>query len=373
MRVLHLSTAHPTEDTRIFVKEARTLAAHGHDVHLVITAPADFERDGVKVHALPPRAGRLYRFTVKPYLAYKKIAAINPDLIHFHDPDLILLGFLFRRRGKHVIYDAHEDLPRQVEYKEWIPEALRGPVAWLTEKLEDALVPKLSAIVTATPHIAKRFARLNPRSVSVSNYPLLAELAAPAGTDWSAREKIVVYAGALTPERGGYELLEAARQSGVKVHIAGHVSPQPMLARVQECVKRGEVVYYGQVARNQVLDLMRRARAGIVCFHALPNHTEAQPNKLFEYMSAGLPLIASNFPLWREMLDATQCGIACDPRKVQEIAAAMRTLMDDDAKAQAMGARGQRAVLETYNWESEAKKLFALYDELQKNPLRLAQ
>jgi glycosyltransferase involved in cell wall biosynthesis len=120
----------------------------------------------------------------------------------------------------------------------------------------------------------------------------------------------------------------------------------------------------GQVNRAEVRNVLGRSVAGLVTFHALPNHVDAQPNKMFEYMSAGIPVIASNFALWRDIIEGNQCGICVDPMNPEAIAAAIDYLIEHPEDAKKMGENGRKAVLEKYNWLMEEKKLINLYKEL---------
>lgn len=81
-------------------------------------------------------------------------------------------------------------------------------------------------------------------------------------------------------------------------------------------------------------------------------------------MSAGLPVIASDFPLWRTIVDGVQCGLLVDPQDPNDIAHAMQWILENPEKAKQMGKNGKRAVEETYNWEKESKKLISMYNEL---------
>jgi glycosyltransferase involved in cell wall biosynthesis len=110
--------------------------------------------------------------------------------------------------------------------------------------------------------------------------------------------------------------------------------------------------------------VLGRSLAGIVTFLPEPNHVTAQPNKMFEYMSAGLPVIASNFPLWREIIETNECGICVDPLDPKAIADAIDWLVENPTPARTMGENGSKAVMERYNWSVEEEKLLALYDKL---------
>ena len=86
------------------------------------------------------------------------------------------------------------------------------------------------------------------------------------------------------------------------------------------------------------------------------------PNKLFDYMLMSLPVVVSNFPLYRDVVQTHQCGLTVDPARPQEIARAIVYLIEHPREAQQMGANGRRAVLEKYNWEKESQKLLQIYD-----------
>jgi glycosyltransferase involved in cell wall biosynthesis len=138
------------------------------------------------------------------------------------------------------------------------------------------------------------------------------------------------------------------------------VRPGPSASRRVTSPKRGHV-YLGFQPREAVIRHLDQCCAGLVLFHPERDHVDAQPNKMFEYMAAGLPVIASDFPLWRQLVEEPGCGLTVDPLDPAAIAAAMRRLTSDPAAAAAMGERGRAAVRGTLNWEHESRALLALY------------
>ena len=94
------------------------------------------------------------------------------------------------------------------------------------------------------------------------------------------------------------------------------------------------------------------------------------PIKLFEYMAAGMPVIASDFPLWREIVTDAGCGLLVNPEDAPAIAAAINRLLGDESMARQMGEAGRQAVLSRYSWSAEAQKLVALYAQLERSALR---
>ena len=110
--------------------------------------------------------------------------------------------------------------------------------------------------------------------------------------------------------------------------------------------------------------LLARVKVGVIPLRPIANYVDAYPVKLFEYFAAGLPVVATDVPRWRAVLEAHDCGV-CVPYGAPELlGAAIARLLDDDDRARAMGERARQAAEEHYSWETQAAALVALYDEL---------
>lgn len=366
--VVHLTTVHPRDDIRIFRKECVSLAQAGHRVVQVVgdgLGPAVV--DGVEIVDIGPRpVGRLARMRQQPRLALQAVLALRPRLVHFHDPELLPVAVQLARRGLPVVYDTHEDVPRQILTKQWIAAPLRPWVARAFEWYEDRQTARLAAVCAATPHIAARFARVAPLSVCVANYPFLDELAPPADAAAAPpRERAVCYVGGIMRTRGAFEMVRAvALVPGLRLLLCGRFEDAALEAALRAEPGWAQVDYLGQVDRAGVARVLARSVAGLVTLQPMPSYLDALPIKLFEYLSAGLPVIASDFPLWRQILDADAAGLCVDPLDPGAIAGAITTLLDDPVRARAMGERGRAAVLAKYRWDAEAATLRALYARL---------
>jgi glycosyltransferase involved in cell wall biosynthesis len=285
---------------------------------------------------------------------------------HFHDPELIPAGLLLRVLGKRVIRDVHEDLPRQVESKHYIHPRLRRPIARAMEALEGVTGRAYSGTVTATAHIAERFPPA--RTAIVQNFPILGELARPSPTPLADRVPLVAYVGNLTAVRGAREMVDAIGlvRPELRACLAIGGAFEPPALQVECEAKPGwqSVDYRGWLSRDGVACLLAQARVGLVVLHPEPNYVEGQPIKLYEYMSAGIPVVASDFPLWRKVVEESGCGLLVDPLDPAAMARAIEWLLDHPAESEEMGRRGVEAVQSRFNWQNESRSLLALYERV---------
>jgi len=366
--VVHLTTVHPRDDIRIFRKECVSLSQAGYEVvQIVGDGQGDAQVQGVRILDLGPRpAGRLARMREQPAKAQAAVRRCRPALVHLHDPELLPLGAKLAREGLTVVYDAHEDVPRQLLTKQWIPAWARRPLSAVFEVYENHLVRQLAAVVGATPYITQRFAAVARRSVNVSNFPFLDELAPAAlAADLPSRENAVCYVGGIFLTRGAFSMVRALPLlPGVRLLLCGRFEDAATEAALRAEPGWAQVDYLGVLGRAGVREVMARSRAGLVTLLPLPSYLDSLPIKMFEYMSANLPVIASDFPLWRDIVQRHACGLCVDPADPAAIAQAIRQVLDDPAAAQAMGQAGREAVHAHYHWPRAEAELLTLYREL---------
>lgn len=362
--IAHLTSVHPPFDVRIFEKECRSLARAGWLVTLVCCHSRSEVVGGVTLSAIPHSSpNRFLRMAFTTARIYRTALGSGAEIFHFHDPELIPAGLLLKMRGARVIYDVHEDVPLQIRQKTWIPSLLRGPVAAFASILETLAGRKCDAIVAATPEIGRRFPA--SKTIVVQNYPILGELDEPEGRPYRQRPMSAVYIGSLSLERGAAQMIEAARRleqsNGGHVHFAGPWAPPSLQGRFINPSSAQSVTYHGILDREGVRDLLASARAGLVLLQPSPRYLDAHPVKLFEYWAAGLPVVASDFPLWRSIVDGVGGGLLVDPTDPEAIASAIAWLFTHPDEAEAMGQRGKLAVKNRLNWSCEEGKLLELY------------
>jgi glycosyltransferase involved in cell wall biosynthesis len=318
------------------------------------------------VRIIPDVRNRGERFTRAVWDVYQAALREDAKIYHFHDPELMLVGALLRMRGKRVIYDVHEDVGRDIGNKGWIPGLLRWPVSISYRALELAFTSIFDRVIAVTPAIACNFPARKTRLVR--NFPWTKDFDVNTNLPYEDRDAIAVYAGGLHEERGLREMRQAvelaAKEVPIKLVVAGWVNP----GEKDEFLRDGDsesFEFKGMLNRAGVAELLGRARVGMLLFYPLPNHVNAMPTKLFEYMAAGLPMIVSDFPSWRELIGREECALFVNPLSPASVAEALLWLFRYPTQAAQMGQNGRRAVAEKFNWERESERLLATYAELE--------
>lgn len=365
MKVAHLTSVHPRFDTRVFRKQCVTLGRAGYDVSLIVAdGKGDVTVDGVRILDVGAARGRLQRMTKVPSLIYERALGLDAALYHLHDPELLPIALRLKRAGRKVIFDSHEDFPADILTKPYLSAATRYAVSRTFFQFERYACRKLDYIVAATPAIRGKFERIGCAVIDINNFPLLAEFS--ESLPWESSRAKACYVGAMTAIRGFPELIDAMAlvEQPVRLALVGEFTEVSAGQRARQSAGWPKVDEHGFVGRKEVRAVMADSFAGLVTFLPAPNHIDSQPNKIFEYMAAGIPVIGSHFPLWREILEHNDCGICVDPSDPLEIARAIDLLYQDQDRARAMGERARTVVLTRFNWEREAPKLLALYETI---------
>lgn len=366
-RVCHLTSAHPRTDTRIFLKECRTLAGNGYSVSLVVADGLENEyREGVCVYDVGASHGRIDRIWNASRRVFDKAVTLNADIYHLHDPELIPIGLKLKRMGKTVIFDSHEDVPKQFIEKPYLNRPLRWLIARVLAAYQAIACSRFDAIVTSTPFIRDKFLSINDLTVDINNFPMLGEL--ETATEWRDRQQEVCYIGCIDVIRGIREMVSAMTmvKSGVRLQLAGTFSEPDVEKDVEKYGGWSRVDALGYLDRTAVREVLSRSIAGLVTLHPAIHYIDALPVKMFEYMSAGIPVIASHFPLWRAIIEGKDCGICVDPLNPKAIAGAIDYLINHPEWARRMGKNGSDAVHNCYNWSIEKEKLLGLYKAVWK-------
>jgi glycosyltransferase involved in cell wall biosynthesis len=373
MRVAHLTSVHVATDPRILHKQCATLARHGYAVVLIAPHHGDEMISGVRIRAISRERGRLRRMTKTVLRVYRAAVEEDCDLYHFHDPELIPVGLALRLRGKPVVYDVHEDYRTSIAQKSYLPNWVRALLAKLLGFFE-SWASSAFHVVLAERYYQQRF----PSGTLVLNYPLASRL---RSRDRSSQEvggvARLLYTGVVSEDRGALNHARLVHLGpDVEVHVIGRCSPE--LARRMRVVAgahqdRLHIIGEGySVPYERILEAYEEGNwlAGLALFPPTPHYWQKELTKFFEYMAAEIPVLCSNFPVWRRLIEGAESGLCVDPEDPEGVRAAIDQLILDRRGALMMGRRGQEAVEAQHNWARQAERLVELYRSILGAPVK---
>ena len=361
-----MTSAHSRYDTRIFIKQCRSLAAVKFNTNLVVADDNGHEIvDGVQIHSVGKIDNRYFRMLISAYKVFSLGRKLKADIYHIHDPELIPWGYLLSLFGYCVIFDSHESVAKQILTKPYLSPQAARIVSFLYANFEYFFLKRYRALIGATPSIRKELSNINQAVITLNNFPLLDEFY-DIGNQKISNPKTICYVGGITEIRGLHIVVKAMNLTNIdcRLAIAGPVPNPKYLKELKMLDGWKKCEYLGVISRDNVKKLFGRSHAGIVTFLDAPNHRDSRPNKLYEYLSASLPVIASNFQSWEELVTTEGCGLCIDPTNETEIAHAIDQILSDVGLGISMGKLGRKYIENNRNWEAEFLKLEALYNEI---------
>lgn len=388
-KIFIMTSVHPWNDPRIFYKEACSLRKK---YQVEVHAPADFklkEEKGVIVYGLPIYARRCLRFLNWGRLLIRALKS-SARYVHFHDPELIPIGVMIKLlTRKKVIYDVHENFPASIRTKLYIPGFMRGFLARVLDFWEIKAARYFDGILLAEYSYVERFRPFASFMETVVNFPPLSmgtkllskcEKGVSSGQGRCIRQAgknspvKFVYAGVISKSRGIEEMIRSfalVREEGLdfQLYLAGSWVTPELRQEVEELIRSlkftDQVTITGKIPFYEMADLYRRCDVGLALLHPEKNYLTSLATKIFEYMAAGIPVLASDFPLWKLMLMGHQCGVTANPLNVQEISEKISLLVRKKCWRCRLGLKGWQVFHSHYNWETQEKKLWEFYQSLE--------
>lgn len=367
VKVCHITSAHPSEDVRIFKKECTSLANYGYDVYLVQQG-GSYEKDGVHIVGFGEKFGGRIKRTIKyAHKAYNIALNIDADLYHIHDPELLPYGLLLQYKGKKVIFDSHEHYALQIMQKKYIPKLLRSMVANLYHEIETFICKNISGVVKCGNVEGKDiFEGRAKKSVDIFNYPILDDFF-PDNT-LTDDEDYFCYFGSLTEDRGITELVKVSHMLKLKLLLAGPFSDDEYKKSLMAMHEFAYTEYLGMIDQSKVRKLMSGAFCGANILYNVGQYSimETMPIKVFEYMACGIPLVLNNNKFNTEFIKKYNVGSVVNPKDIDEIAKAILFFKNNKNKGRKMGGLGRTIVVKNYSWQSQEKKLINFYEGILK-------
>jgi glycosyltransferase involved in cell wall biosynthesis len=361
-KICHLTSINQLFDVRIFHRQSLGAIQAGFDVTIIVVHDREESVNGIHVVPFPHYRGRIRRILCAPFKMLRLALQQRDTLFHLHNIELIPTGLALKLLGRQVIYDAHEDSPRDIMEKQWIgPVFIRRILALSVYLLERLANWWFDAIIAATPDIQTNF---NPKkTILIGNYPDLTQISAAEKKGTEKGDPVIIYAGTLTAIRGIKELCESmSRVSNARLWLFGEWENDSFRKVCEALDGWRRVVYWGVVPLADVYGYMKVADIGVINFKPLANYLRAMPNKIFEYMASGLPMVLPNFPYWRERF--ADCALFADSENPLDVAEKINQLLSDASLREKFGSRGKTLAHEKYSWASEERKMIAFYNKI---------
>ncbi|EOR24631.1 glycosyltransferase [Clostridium sartagoforme AAU1] len=366
-KICHISTAHKENDSRILLKECQSLSKAGYDVSLIINSNHDKTLYGTNIKALDyNNTGRLHRFFKKSRIALDKAIELDADLYHFHDPELIKLGMALKKKGKKVIYDVHEDVPKQILAKSYL-----GPI-WIRKIIsrgynfyEKNRSKSFDAIIAASDELAAKFD--NKSSISVKNFAIrdVIENAKPIKRE-NNDKFVIIYVGSITKIRGIRELIQVTELflGKVELWILGPFESEELKKECMSLEGYKYCKYFGSLPVKDVYSYIKAADLGMCTLYPTENYKESIPIKVLEYMACEKPLVLSDFEFWKKFFG--NVGKYVDPLDINSIKEGIEYFSEDRSRIEIIGKENKESFINNFSWDREEKKLLELYKKVLK-------
>ena len=367
MRICHMTSAHERFDVRIFHRQCTSLALKGYETYLVATGES-CEKNDVHVLGIGKKSNsRFARMIGTSRKVYKKSLELNADLYEIHDPELLPYGIKLLKKGHKVIWDSHEDYFKLMDTKTYIPKPIRKLIVPLFSAYYKRALKKFSAVLVASPHIKESIEEYNKNVHVITNYPTIDD--EEILNRWpDYKSKKVCFAGGIAQQWSHKETIDALHEcKGVNYVLCGSGSTE-YLNDLKKKPGWKQVDYRGRIPFSDVINVMMECSVGLVLWNPQNNRGGKMGTlgntKMFEYMRAGLPIICTDFILWRQIVEKYNCGICVSRGDKDGLIKAIKTLTDNPGLAEQMGENARRAVLSEYNWKTQEKKLYKVYEQL---------
>lgn len=364
-RVLHISTAHQPQDPRIVFKQCQTLS-ESYDVFCALPHADPAVAPNIHFIRLPYFRRVIWRTLLTcPYILLRCLG-LRPKLVHVYVPEFLPFAYVFRLLGAKVIYEVQENLYKKMHLKAFN----RGYVLEKAFRWFDHLARRHFYLIFTEHGYLDTYTQLAKPYAVVYNYPILPFIepfCQPYQPD--SVKPTFFYIGWLSFERAFDTLVESlARLKAAYPRFAVHLFGRRLFAdadleKIPQFTQIHDNLYfYGYQDQREAFPYAAGATAGLALLKPVGDYPDSYTTKLFEYMALGLPVVTSDFSLYRAIVERHSCGFCVSPYDSAQVTDALIYLIEHPAEARMMGQRGRKAVEKEYNWATEGQKLLGFYE-----------
>jgi len=372
-KVCHIISGFLRDDSRIFIRQCGSLINYGYKVNILTNDGGPNEiLNNINIYSHDVFSkGRIYDILFAKKYFLNKALEIDADIYQLHGPELIPLGVTLKNHGKIVFYDAHEDLPRDILEKEAIPGFIRPILSKLAEFYLQIQLKKFDEIFTVTPHFLINLKKASKNVSLITNFPIISDSSNFSKQDYLKRDNVLCYAGTVYKYSNQEVVLNSINNiQNLTYQVAGYIDDSHK-KKLNELDGSKNAKFLGKLTKAKLNDLFNNSTIGIVIYDYIRNLGykigSFGTNKIFEYMQAGLPIICTDFDLWKEIVEKHDCGICVQPNNQEQLENAIIFLINNKEKAFEMGQNGKAAVLSEYNWYSQERLYLEIFQKYSAN------
>lgn len=360
-KVCHVISGYHRIDARIFQRQCKSLSKFGFEVSILTNDGEPNETiENIKIYKTNWFwKNRIIILLFAKFQFFKNAIEINADIYQLHSPELLSLGLKLKRNGKVVIYDAHEDLPRHILEKDWIPVLFRKPLSIFIESYMNSILKHYHEIVSPHEHVVSNLKKISNNVSVIANFPLINYDFHSDIESYKKINNVMCYSGTVYSYSNQEVILEVMNNiKNVNYEIAGYIESNH-LQNLSKFKSFNRVKFLGRIAWNDLHLFYKKSVIGLVIYDYKLNLGyklgSFGTNKIFEYMEAGLPVICTDFKLWKMVIEKYNCGICVEPNNLVQLESAINYLISFKEKAFEMGQNGRKAVINEYNWATQEK------------------
>lgn len=369
-KVCHVISGYFRNDARVFYRQCLSLKKYDFNVCILTNDAGPNEiQEGVDVISctqMPIARWKALLFATKYF--YQHAVEIDADVYQLHSPELLPLAVKLKKLGKKVVYDAHEDMPAHILEKEWLPIWSRKIVSWCFSLYMGHVYKLIDEVISPHTHVVKDVVKRFGKGILIANFPIIKKNYVSTESNYLNRQNIFCYSGTVYTYSNQQTITSAMIKAvGAHYHVVGYIDSDQQ-TKLMQTEASNRVKFLGRLSQDDLAKFYHKSIAGIAVYDYklnLGNKLGSYgTNKIFEYMEAGLPIICTDYELWKDIVERYQCGICVKPGDKEALAEAMITIMNDRKAAFMMGKNGRYAVENEFNWLSEELKYCAIFRKL---------
>lgn len=363
MKISQFTTVHPRNDVRVFFKTCVSLVNAGHEVTLFVADGQGNEiKQGVSIIDIGNyRNSRFSRYFRARKIMFRQVVHSDADIYEFHDPELLGVGLRLKKLGKVVVFDSHEDVPKQILYKSWLgPLFIRKFISKFYDSYEKRIIKRIDGLISVIDEITEKFDC--SEKITLKNFPVT-KIFTRYVTTLQEKNKNIIYVGSLTKERGIYDCIKALKYlpSQFRLVLIGAFPSERFKNECESLQEWERVDYKGFLPMEEVAPAVGASLIGLSVLHPEQNYLTSLPTKGFEYLAAGTPVVMSDFNYWKPYFKG--CGKLVSPEDPKIIAESILSLVEDQDHYQKVQEEGMKRA-KNYSWENEASKLNDFFEKL---------